>query len=114
MPYPLPSHIAWRVAPSPQALLSACQAVLARPGLTTARLRNDALAALLDREARAQGCLRAGAPRRWMTRAEYEAYREANPGYRRDPEAHRRAWQTVSARRRKRIGRAGARARWGK
>ena len=112
---PLPSHIAWRVAPSPATLLDAVRALLSRPGLSGARTRGEAVRTLLDREARAQGCVRLARPRRWMTAAEYEEYRLDNPGYRRSGERHRKAWKKVPRARRRAIasmaGSASARAR---
>jgi len=47
-----------------------------------------------------------------MTSEEYEAYRQANPGYRRDPEAHRAAALSLPAKfRRERARLAGLAAR---
>ncbi len=108
---PLPSHIAWRVAPHPQALLRAVLDILARPGLTDRHLRNRAVQAHLDAEARAQGCMRvAGPPKCWMTPEEYEEYRREDPGYRRDPAAHREAALAVPRRLRLARARAGGAA----
>jgi hypothetical protein len=108
--HPQPTHIAWRVAPSAQTLLDAIEAILRRPGLTDRHARAGAVRALLDAEARVQGCRRGGVPRRWMTAAEYAAYREEDPGYRHDPERHRQAAQKMSPRARKARAKKAARA----